>query len=167
MNLNLTSFITQALPWVTSTVFPKGVMQDMIEKFQKLAFNVSGINDLSAYDKILGNSELLKQYQLQAQRIRNEYYKYNHLDRINARERDLSLRSTIRGNTRAEIMVYIAFGGLVASILGLFFFSPYMSVEVAGILSTVVSVFTACLRDIYVFEFGQETKMNFAQNKDA
>lgn len=164
MTVNLTSFITQALPWVTKMVFPQGIMPELLEKFQKLAFNVSGSSDLSAYSKILGSDALLKQYQLEASRIKNEYYKYTNIDRMNARQRDTSLRHMRSGNTRAEIMVYIAFGGLVASILGLFFFSSYMSVEVAGILSTIISVFMACLRDIYVFEFGQETKMHATQS---
>ncbi len=161
--MQFTGFIMQALPWVKTMLFPKGIANDLLQRLQKLAFSISGEQDFSAYIKILSNAELLTQYQLQAQRIRNDYVKYNNLDRINARRRDLEVRKTHRGNRRAEIMIYVAIVGLFTSVVCLWFFSSYMPSNVASTIVTIISVFLSCLRDMYTFEFGQTPDQKFAQ----
>lgn len=161
--MQFTSFMMQALPWVKTMLFPKGVANDVLRRLQKLAFSISGEQDFSAYIKILSNAELLTQYQLQAQRIRNEYVKYNSLDRMNARRRDIEVRKSYRGNRRSEIMMYVAIVGLFAGVMCLWFFSNYMPANVASTIATIISVLLSCLRDMYTFEFGQTNDQKFAQ----
>lgn len=161
--MQFVNFIGQALPWVKTMLFPKGVTNELVARLQKLAMSISGEQDFSAYIKILSNAELLTQYQLQAQRIRNEYVKYNSLDRMNARSRDIEVRKSYRGNRRSEIMIYAALVGLFGSILCLWFFSDYMPSNVASTIATVVSVLLSCVRDMYTFEFGQTNDPKFSQ----
>ncbi len=75
-------------------------------------------------------------------------------DSQNARVRDVELRKSGGGNTRADVMVIGAVVGLISCLAVLIFFKGEVPGEVVGIVSMVAGIFGACLKDAYAFEFG-------------
>lgn len=77
------------------------------------------------------------------------------VDRQDARDHDVDVRKLNDGhNRRADYMVALDVIGLIACLLVLIFFRQNLPGEVVGILSTIIGIFGACLRDAHQFEFG-------------
>lgn len=163
--MNLTSFLLKATPWIGRMVLSQNTRDDISKKLQTLVYTITGDPTVGAYSKILNDKDLLAQYQLEAGKVKSAYFKYNCVDRQGARRRDAMVRRANTRNARADKMIYIAFTGLICSIGTLFLFKQYLSVEIISIISTIVSVLIACLRDIYVFEFGQAPNANMMNDK--
>jgi hypothetical protein len=75
-------------------------------------------------------------------------------DRQDARKRDVLLAQAGFHNRRADIMVGLDVLGIIACLLVLVFFRTNLPGEVVGLLSGIVGIFGAGLRDAHQFEFG-------------
>lgn len=75
-------------------------------------------------------------------------------DRQDARKRDIALAQAGQHNRRADLMVLLDVVGLIACLVVLALFRKEIPAEVAGLLTTIASLFGLCLRDAHQFEFG-------------
>ncbi len=75
-------------------------------------------------------------------------------DRKSARARDMAYVAAGKQNRRADIMVAVDAIGLIACLVALAFFRTNLPENVAGLLTTIATLFGLCLRDAHNFEFG-------------
>ena len=163
--MGLLSFIGLALPWLANSFFDKGANSDLLGKLSGLAHELTNTTNPKAYGTVLNDPQLLLRFQQQACLIQKEYMKSICQDRMQARRRDVWLFNKAGHNYRADKMIYIACGGLVSCLGILGICRSSLSGELVSILSAAIGVFGSCLKDAYVFEFGQG-KINNNMNSD-
>ncbi len=161
--MNFMNFILKALPWADNKFFANlsenGLLDVVMRKLYQIAMETLVGSNKPSFEQILQNEELLKTYQSQSQSIKVEYYKYVNLDRMDARQRDKEINKLQNGNRRADVLIYFAISGICVSVLLLIVCQHYLSFNVEQILSSMNAMLMSCLRDVYIFEFGQETKI--------
>lgn len=160
--MGLINFITSALPWIGKAFLKNSNNAGLLDKFENLAQELSGTEGMDAYNKVLLDSKLLLEFQQSAWQLQQEYAKHVCKDRMNARKRDLFLLQKNGKNYRADKMIYIACFGLICCMAVLGFGSSVLTAELVAIISTTMGVFGSCLKDAYVFEFGQGKNFNMS-----
>lgn len=159
--MGLLSFLGIALPWLTRGFLSKGTNSGLLSQFAGLAQEMTDIKNPLAYEKLLNDSQLLLQFQQKAFVMQQEYMKAVCQDRMHARKRDVWLFNKAGKNYRADKMIYIACAGLVGCLAVLGICRSALSGELVSILSAAIGVFGSCLKDAYVFEFGQGRVQSF------
>ena len=136
--------------------------EEVAENVLNIAKRITGIDD--SYDMIrllLEQPELVVDFQKAILNLEAELELAALQDKQDARARDMALIKAGRHNTRADIMVISAAGGLISCLVTLAYYSEFLPGEAVGIISTVAGIFGSCLKDAYAFEFGssRESKM--------
>lgn len=125
------------------------------EQAIQIARSVTGDGDAErALAALQGDPRLAQEYRLAVLKADGDFEAAYLADRKDARARDVALHQAGYRNTRADVMVGGAVGGLIACLVVLVFFRHDIPGEVVGIVSTIAGIFGACLRDAFQFEFG-------------
>jgi hypothetical protein len=94
------------------------------------------------------------EFQAQAMILDADLEKAYLADRDSARKRDIELAKAGFRNRRADYMVLLDVVGIISGLVVMVFWRGELPGEVIGIISTVIGVFGAGLRDAHQFEFG-------------
>lgn len=121
---------------------------EMAEKIVETAQSVTGVDELEhIHNTFRSSPSTVLAFQQEIEKLATG-------DRINARQRDVSLFQIGKRNVRGDIMVLSALLGLLGCLGALTLFKMSLSGEVIGIISTIAGIFGSCLKDAYAFEFG-------------
>lgn len=125
------------------------------EKVIGIAQAVTGKeNAQSALSALQADPALAQEFNLAVLRADTELEQAYLADRKDARARDVALRQAGYANRRADLMVIADVAGLIACLVALSLYRTEMPSEVAGLLTTIATLFGLCLRDAHQFEFG-------------
>lgn len=129
--------------------------EQVAENVLDIAKRITGLEDSSGMIRLLlEQPELVVEFQKAVLNLEAEMELSTMQDRQDARARDMAIINAGRNNTRADIMVISAAGGLISCLVSLAYYSEYLPGEAVGIISTVAGIFGSCLKDAYAFEFG-------------
>lgn len=155
--LGLAQFIPSIARWLAGDK-----AEQVAHSVLDIAKRVTGIDDSPGMIRLLlEEPDLVIEFQKAILNLEAEMELSVMRDRQSARMRDMSFINSGRTNTRADIMVVSAAGGLIACLISLAYYSDFLPGEAVGIISTVAGIFGSCLKDAYAFEFGssRESKM--------
>lgn len=125
------------------------------EKVIGLAQTVTGApSGEAALASMQQDAKLAQEFNLAALRADTELEQAYLADRKDARARDVALHQAGYMNKRADLMVVADVVGLIACLVALTLYRISMPSEVAGLLTTIATLFGLCLRDAHQFEFG-------------
>jgi hypothetical protein len=131
--------------------------EEIAEKVVKTAAAAAGVpgstNAEEIKQKLRENPDALAVAQLELQKLDFEEYQKILDDRENARQRDTKFTEHGRINWRANLMLMIAFLGIIVCLM-LVSLSQQLKPEVVGLFSTVIGVLLKALSDAFAFEFG-------------
>ena len=148
--LGFAQFIPSIAKWLAGDKAEQ-VAKDVIG----IAKRVTGLDDYPGMIRmLLEEPELVIEFQKSVLNLEAEMELSVMRDRQSARMRDISFINSGRNNTRADVMVVSAAGGLIACLISLAYYSEFLPGEAVGIISTVAGIFGSCLKDAYAFEFG-------------
>ncbi|AIK96407.1 hypothetical protein [Candidatus Odyssella acanthamoebae] len=136
--------------------------EEVAQNVLNIAKRITGIEDSPDIIRLLlEQPELVVEFQRAILNLEAEMELAVMQDKQDARLRDMALIKAGRNNTRADIMVISAAGGLISCLVTLAYYSEFLPGEAVGIISTVAGIFGSCLKDAYAFEFGssRESKM--------
>ncbi len=138
---------------------------DFIKKIISIALSLTGASSFEDAVKTFEIDEDKKnQFKKEIIKLEKLYYSEMFKDRQNARDRDLAVRQMRGGNLRSNIMFLISLFGIVISLFVLIFFHSKLSSDLLGIFSAIISIFGACLKDVYSFEFGSSSRQKYSND---
>jgi hypothetical protein len=140
------------------------------EKIVNVAKDITKQSDEEkAVEKIQKDPALLLEFQKIIMQINQNLQYTSYKEHKNARLRDLEILRSGKQNIRAHIMVFIAAAGLIICPISLIVALKNSDNSIPGeiivIISTIASIFGACLKDAYAFEFGS-TKSLYRKNNN-
>lgn len=157
--MGLAQFAPQVIRWVTGS----DKAAEAAGKVVEIAQAVTGKQDGSeALEAIQADPGLALQFREKVMANEADLDKAYLADRQNARGRDVALAQAGRYNWRADILAFLAVGGLVLCV--------YFIARDAGLperavnaIMFVAGVLASAVRDVYGFEFGSSRS---SRNKD-
>jgi hypothetical protein len=135
--------------------------EDVAETVVDAAATAAGVPDSKDPDEILERLRLDAQAQadlrIRLAEIENREEERVLEDRLSARMRSLAIEKGGRRNYRADLMLLLSFGGLIACVAATVW--PYpegrsLGTPEIGLLTTVAGVLLKMLSDAFAFEFG-------------
>ena len=123
------------------------------QKVADVAMTVAGAGSPEeALSSIRANAELQIQFQQRTMELDAEMERDYLADRASARARDVELVKAGRYNWRADVLAFLAVGGLVSCVY--FVADASLPERVVNAIMFVAGVLAAAVRDVYGFEFG-------------
>lgn len=138
---------------------------EVADKVVSIAQTITGTSDTASAQKVLSEKpELVFQFQTQMAGLNVDMEKAYLVDRQSARARDIELHKAGYRNTRADIMLVMAFLSLVTILILVYFGRLDMPGEVVAILNMSCGALLKMLGDAFAFEFGSSRS---SKEKDA
>lgn len=148
--LGLSQFAPSIARWLGGEN-AEAVASQVLDIAKRIVGNEDALENIQAFRD---NPELVIEFQKAVIQFESEMEFMYLKDRQDARARDVALLTSGRGNTRADVMVLCAAGGLISCLCSLAYYCDNLPGEAVGIISTIAGIFGACLKDAYAFEFG-------------
>lgn len=128
---------------------------EVADKVVKVAQQVTGTSTADAAQKALSeHPELVIQFQMQMAGVNADLEKAYLTDRQSARARDVELHKAGYRNTRADVMLILAFLSLVTILFLVYFGRLDMPGEVVAILNMSCGALLKMIGDAFAFEYG-------------
>jgi hypothetical protein len=156
------------LPPFASKFLESLIDDSWLSKLVKLVFKLNNNRECSleeALKAITTSDVMLEKFKLEVEKLEKLKQIAELKDRQDARKRDQHIVSHSGKNSRANLMLSMCFFGLCFFVIILLFAKNLISAEIKAVLTAIIGILGACLREAFLFEFGGSISKNLEQNE--